>query len=113
MLERSYEQIAAALEAGDLVCVFPEGHITETGELQPFRPGIERIIRSNPVPVIPMALRGLWGTFFSRKGGRAMSAFPTHLWSRISLAVGVAVAPEAVSAADLQQNVLALRGDWK
>lgn len=113
MLERSYEQIAAALEAGDLVCIFPEGHITETGDLQRFRPGIERIVRSNPVPVIPMALRGLWGTFFSRKGGRAMSRFPTHLWSRIALAVGVGVAPEAINAAKLQQSVLALRGDWK
>jgi 1-acyl-sn-glycerol-3-phosphate acyltransferase len=113
MLERSYEEIAATLEAGDLVCIFPEGHITETGELQRFRPGIERIVESNPVPVIPMALRGLWGTFFSRKGGHAMSSFPTHLWSRIALAVGVPVAPEAVSAAKLQKNVLALRGDWK
>ncbi len=113
MLERSYEQIAAALEAGDLVCIFPEGHITETGDLQSFRPGIERIVRNNPVPVIPMALRGLWGTFFSRKGGQAMSSFPTHLWSRIALTVGAPVVPETVSAADLERSVLALRGDWK
>ena len=57
---------------GDLVCIFPEGRITTTGELNPFRPGIERILARNPVPVVPMALRGLWGSFFSRKGGAAM-----------------------------------------
>jgi 1-acyl-sn-glycerol-3-phosphate acyltransferase len=113
MLERAFSQIGDALDEGDLVCIFPEGHITATGELQPFRPGIERIIERNPVPVIPMALRGLWGTFFSRKGGGAMRRFPTHLWSKIALAVGAPLMPSAVSASRLQDIVLALRGDWK
>jgi 1-acyl-sn-glycerol-3-phosphate acyltransferase len=113
MLERAFNQIGDALDEGDLVCIFPEGHITGTGELQPFRPGIERIIERNPVPVIPMALRGLWGTFFSRKGGGAMRRFPTHLWSKITLAVGAPLTPSAVTASGLQDIVLALRGDWK
>jgi hypothetical protein len=60
-----------------------------------------------------MALRGLWGTFFSRKGGGAMRRFPTHLWSKIALAVGTPLLPTAVSASGLQEVVLTLRGDWK
>ncbi|MFQ5937684.1 MAG: MFS transporter [Acidiferrobacterales bacterium] len=111
LLARAYDEIAAALDRGDLVCVFPEGHITEDGEIHSFRPGIERLVKRNPVPVIPMALRGLWGTFFSRKGGRAMRRFPTHLWAKIALAVGAPVAPETATANALQQSVLALRGD--
>ncbi|MFQ6021711.1 MAG: MFS transporter [Acidiferrobacterales bacterium] len=113
MLDRAYEQIAQALEAGDVVCIFPEGKITDDGEMRPFRPGIERIIERNPVPVVPMALRGLWGSFFSRKGGPAMRAPPTRFWSKIALVVGAPVPAQTVNATGLQELVLTLRGDWK
>ena len=73
MMERAFAEVAKALREGDLVAIFPEGRITDTGELYPFRPGIKRILEATPVPVVPMALRGLWGSFFSRKGGAAMS----------------------------------------
>src|SRR5262249_40946815 len=73
LLEAAYEEIARALRNGELVCIFPEGRITDTGELYPFRGGISRIVESTPVPVVPLALRGLWGSFFSRKDGAAMS----------------------------------------
>ncbi|MGD2056428.1 MAG: MFS transporter, partial [Gammaproteobacteria bacterium] len=69
MLARAYDRISRYLEQGEVVCIFPEGRITGDGEIHTFRPGIMRIIRRNPVPVIPMALQGLWGSFFSRKGG--------------------------------------------
>ncbi len=113
MLALAYQRIAQALDAGDLVCIFPEGRITEDGEMHPFRPGIERIVQRNPVPVIPMALRGLWGSFFSRKGGNAMRGLPTRICSKIALAVGAPLAPGNVSAAGLEQLVLDLRGDWQ
>ncbi|MCP5418974.1 MAG: MFS transporter [Gammaproteobacteria bacterium] len=113
MLERAYERIAEYLDAGDVVCIFPEGKITADGELSPFRSGIERIIQRNPAPVIPMALRGLWGSFFSRKGGPAMLRMPRRFWSKIALAVGVPVAPEQANAPALQTLVGELRGDWK
>ena len=79
-----------------------------------FRPGIERIVRRTPVPVIPLALQGLWGSFFSRKGGRAMSKpwrLITKLWSRIALVAGPPIAPTNVSAQTLHASVLALRAD--
>jgi 1-acyl-sn-glycerol-3-phosphate acyltransferase len=114
MLERAYDEIARALEAGDLIGIFPEGRITDTGELSPFRSGIRRIIERTPVPVIPLALRGLWGSFFSRKDGAAMTKpWRARPLAKIALAAAPAVLPSGVSPEDLQARVLALRGDWK
>ena len=114
LLERAYDEIAAALRAGDLVGIFPEGRITDNGELYPFRSGISRILERTPVPVVPLALRGLWGGFFSRKDGRAMSR-PSRIapFKKIALVVGDPVAPERATPEHLQQAVQALRGDWK
>ena len=113
MLEQAYERMADALEGGDLLCIFPEGQISEDGRLQPFRPGIERILKHNPVPVVPMALRGLWGSFFSRHGGPAMRKWPTRFWSKIALVAGAPVPPEAVTADGLRERVRELRGEMR
>ncbi|MGB7931015.1 MAG: MFS transporter [Gammaproteobacteria bacterium] len=114
MLTRAYDRISRYLEEGDVVCIFPEGALTADGELRSFRPGIVKIIRRNPVPVVPMALRGLWGSFFSRKGGTAMKGkLPRPLFYKIGLALGPPVPPAEVSAAGLRERVAALRGDWK
>jgi 1-acyl-sn-glycerol-3-phosphate acyltransferase len=112
-LEQAYDAVAKALDEGELVCIFPEGRITTTGDLNVFRPGIERIVGRTPVPVIPMALRGLWGSFFSRKDGPAMRHPFRRFWSRIEVVAGSPVAPEAALADALQTQVLALRGDWR
>jgi 1-acyl-sn-glycerol-3-phosphate acyltransferase len=114
LLEKAYDDIAGALAHGDLVCIFPEGRITDTGELYPFRNGITRIIERTPVPVVPLALRGLWGSFFSRKGGKAMTQ-AAHIapFKRISLIAGRPVEPQHVTPQVLQDMVLALRHDWK
>jgi 1-acyl-sn-glycerol-3-phosphate acyltransferase len=113
LLERAYAEIGRALDEGDLVCIFPEGRITTTGEMNPFRPGIERVLARNPVPVVPVALRGLWGSYFSRKDGRAMSRPFRRVWSRIEVVAGPPLAPEGATAAMLEGRVLALRGDWR
>jgi hypothetical protein len=114
--EAAFESVARALQNGEVVGIFPEGRITTDGELNAFRPGIEYIVKRTPVPVIPMALRGLFGSFFSRKDGAAMSKplrLLTRFWSRIELVGAPPVAPEALSAAALRDTVLALRGDSK
>ncbi|HEX5092131.1 MAG TPA: glycerol acyltransferase, partial [Burkholderiales bacterium] len=84
------------------------------GELYPFRPGVTRILAETPVPVVPMALRGLWGSFFSRRAGAAMS---WRSWlkpfARIGLAVGEPVAAAAATPEGLQAKVAALRGDLR
>jgi 1-acyl-sn-glycerol-3-phosphate acyltransferase len=114
LLARAYETIAQVLNDGDLVCIFPEGRITDNGELYPFRSGIRRIIRQTAVPVVPLALRGLWGSFFSRRHGPAMSR-PWRMmpFASIGLAAGSAVAPENATPEYLQQQVATLRGDLR
>jgi 1-acyl-sn-glycerol-3-phosphate acyltransferase len=109
-LEAAYDQIADELAAGEVVCIFPEGTVTKDGKMNPFRPGVEKIIRRTPVPVIPMALCGMWGSFFSRKYGRAMSKPFRRVWSRLTLIIGEPIPPEQVTAVALQQRVAALGG---
>ncbi|MEY4630581.1 MAG: hypothetical protein RIQ81_701 [Pseudomonadota bacterium] len=85
--EKSFELISAALREGHIVCIFPEGGITRDGKLLPFRPGVDRILRTDPVPVYTISLNGLWGSFFSRKGGRAMSRLPRPSWRVIDVEI--------------------------
>jgi hypothetical protein len=114
MMERAFAEVATALRNGQLVGIFPEGRITDTGEMYPFRPGIERIVAETPVPVVPLALRGLWGSFFSRKDGAAMTRpFRRAPFAKIGLAAAAAVPPGRATAEALQAEVAALRGDWR
>ena len=112
MLEKAYERIDAYLKEGEVVCIFPEGRLTDNGDLHPFKKGITRIIERTPVPVIPMALRGLWGSFFSRWGGTAMR-YPRGFFSRVALAVDAPWQPATVTPERLQAKVAEIRGDWK
>ena len=112
MLEKAYERIDAYLKDGEVVCIFPEGRITDNGDLYPFKKGIMRIIERTPVPVTPMALRGLWGSFFSRWGGDAMR-YPRGFFSRIALVIDKSWLPATVTPEGLQAKVAEIRGDWK
>ncbi len=114
MLERAYDEVAKALADGDLVGIFPEGGITFSGDIMPFRSGVTRIIERSPVPVVPMALRGLWHSFFSRKDGPAMTKFERFKpFRRIELAVGQAMPPEMATPEHLRETIVTLRGDLK
>lgn len=108
--EQSLDDVAEGIEHGDLLCIFPEGKLTQNGDMNEFKAGIERIIERTPAPVVPIALQGLWGSFFSHKDGRAFTTLPRRFWSRVKIVVGEIVQPTAVSAPDLQRRVLALRG---
>ncbi|MEO8384567.1 MAG: MFS transporter [Betaproteobacteria bacterium] len=112
MLERAYERIDEYLKDGEVVCIFPEGRITDNGDLYPFKKGVMRIIERTPVSVIPMALRGLWGSFFSRWGGEAMR-YPRGVLSRIALKIDTPLQPSVVTPEGLQAKVAEIRGDWK
>jgi 1-acyl-sn-glycerol-3-phosphate acyltransferase len=111
MKDRAFAEVARALAAGEVVGIFPEGSLTDTGELNRFRPGVQQIVATTPVPVIPMALRGLWGSFFSRShNGKAMRGL-RGLYLRIALVIGPPLAPAEATPERLQSEVLALRGD--
>lgn len=94
-----------------MVCIFPEGRLTLDGEMGEFRPGIERILAESPVPVIPMALRGMWGGFFSPAGGKSFLKRPRRFWFRVEIAVGAPIAAAEATAGHLHEVVAALRGD--
>jgi 1-acyl-sn-glycerol-3-phosphate acyltransferase len=110
LMERAFERIATELRAGEIVCIFPEGKLTRDGELSPFRGGIERIVRETPVPVVPMALTGLWGSMFSRKDPRRGLKLPRRFRSRLRLVIGEAVPARDVSAGLLEERVRMLLG---
>jgi 1-acyl-sn-glycerol-3-phosphate acyltransferase len=110
VMERAFERIAEELAAGEVVCIFPEGKLTPDGSLQPFRPGIDRIITTTPVPVVPMALTGLWGSMFSRKDGAALHKLPRGFRAKLHLRIGAPIPPEEVSATLLEAKVAALLG---
>ncbi len=111
MLTAAYDTCAQALAEGDLVCIFPEGKLTKTGDMNPFRHGVTEILKRHPAPVVPMALRGLWGSVFSRHAASGQER-PVRrgLTSRLTLAVGEPVAPGEVTPEVLQRTVAELRG---
>jgi 1-acyl-sn-glycerol-3-phosphate acyltransferase len=114
MLNRAYEACAKALDDGDLVCIFPEGKLTRTGDMNPFRHGVVEILRRKAVPVVPMALRGLWGSFWSRStDARFPRPLQRGVMSRLTLAVGEPLEPADATPERLQQVVTELRGARK
>lgn len=113
LYDRAFAQMQAALNAGDLLCIFPEGEITRDGEMNPFKPGIVRVLNDNPVPVVPVALQGLWGSLFSRKDGPAFFKRPRRLFARIGLQVGEPLPPDGVTLDKLQAKITKLRGNLR
>ena len=113
MMERAFDRVKLALAEGEVVCIFPEGKLTKDGEMNAFRPGIERIVAETGAPVVPLALRGLWGSFFSRTAnGVAFKRF-RGFFNRIELAGGALVPAGNVTAAGLEADVKRLRGEMR
>jgi hypothetical protein len=106
----AFEAAAAALRDGELVCIFPEGRLTPDGQVAEFRPGLARILEQTPVPVIPIALVGLWGSLFSRYGRKLWQRLPRKLWHRVVVNVGVHVDPASAEPRGLRDRVLKLYG---
>jgi hypothetical protein len=112
LMQKAFDRVSDALNNGEVVCIFPEGKITETGELGEFKAGVIKVLERDPVPTVPLALRGLWGSFFSRKYGSAMTKlFPRGFFSRIEVVAGQAIDPAEASTELFRQRVLELRGD--
>jgi 1-acyl-sn-glycerol-3-phosphate acyltransferase len=113
--QREHPEIyAAAFEAadqvladGDLLGIFPEGAITRDGELQPFKGGVMKILERRPVPVVPVALQNLWGSYFSRieRGTAMVRPFRRGWFSRVGLVAAEPIAAAAVSPQLLRSRV--------
>ena len=111
LMNEAFEKVDAELAAGNIVCIFPEGGITTDGEIQRFRPGIEKVIARRPVPVVPVALQNLWGSWFSRSKGGNVRKVPARLLARVPVMIGEPVKPGDVTAAGLEMLVRTLRGN--
>ncbi|MFN9747072.1 MAG: MFS transporter [Betaproteobacteria bacterium] len=110
--ERAFAEARRVLDEGDLLAIFPEGGLTRDGQLAEFRGGLMKILQTHPVPVVPMALGNLWGSFFSRvEGGSAMRRpFRRGLLSRVTLDVAAPLPAAAVTPAALRERVAAMLG---
>jgi 1-acyl-sn-glycerol-3-phosphate acyltransferase len=110
LMNKAFDAVDQALADGEVVCIFPEGAITRDGAIAPFRPGVETILARRPVPVVPLALRGMWGSFFSRRdSAMKRMRLPRRFMSRIEL---VGAPPMAhANAASLRESVSSLRGE--
>ncbi len=117
LMQRAFDEIDATLAEGEIVCIFPEGALTRDGAIGPFKSGIERILQRRPVPVVPMALRGMWASMWSRRSSAGQAGLLDRMRAprRFRAHVGVvAAAPQdgaSADAASLEAAVRGLRGD--
>jgi 1-acyl-sn-glycerol-3-phosphate acyltransferase len=110
ILEAAFERMHEVLKEGNVMGIFPEGRITDDGEVKEFKSGIEKLIAEQPVPVVPMALCNLWGSLFSRRDPMHKRR-PYKLWAKIELRIGEPIPPQEVTAERLREEVISLRGD--
>lgn len=103
MIEKARQELAA----GHVVCIFPEGNLTHTGNITEFQRGMERIAAGLSVPVIPIHLHGLWGSIFSFEGGRFFKKWPKRFPYPVRVSIGEAL-PACATAAQAREAVLAL-----
>jgi 1-acyl-sn-glycerol-3-phosphate acyltransferase len=113
IMDEAFEKVDAELAAGNIVCIFPEGAITRDGEIARFRPGIEKILRRRPVPVVPASLGRLWGSWLSRRQDGGLRKIPGRLFARVEVTFGEPVQPSEATAAKLELLVRTLRGDQR
>ena len=102
ILEQAYAQIRQDLNDGEIVCIFPEGKVTYDGKVAPFKPGLLKMLKTTPVPVVPMALTGMWGSLFSRKN---KSKRPRRFWHRIQVQVAPPMPPKGFRLETLESQI--------
>lgn len=112
LMQRAFDEVDAALAEGELVCIFPEGALTKDGEIAAFKSGVEKILARRPVPVVPMALKGMWSSMWSRRDSRlGQMRVPRRFRAHIEVVAGIPVDGAQTDAAQLETLVRKLRGD--
>jgi len=111
-LPETLAEAREAVKAGELVCIFPEGRISDSGQLGRFKPSLLRVVEGTNVPVIPVFLDELWGSIFSYRGGRSIWMRPRRIPYPVSihfgkpLAVPDEVAPVRAAMEDLATSAV-------
>ncbi|MCJ0825625.1 MFS transporter [Luteimonas sp. 50] len=112
MMQRAFDAVDAALADGELVCIFPEGALTRDGGIARFKSGVERILERRAVPVVPMALRNMWGSMWSRRDSRlGRMRVPRRLRAHVDVVAAAPLEAAGATAETLEATVRALRGD--
>lgn len=112
LMRRAFEQIDQALADGELVGIFPEGGLTRDGDIAQFKSGVERILETRPVPVIPMALRGMWASMWSRRDTRlGRMRVPRRFRAHVEVVADPPIDGATTDAPQLEAKVRELRGD--
>ncbi|TWI06074.1 1-acyl-sn-glycerol-3-phosphate acyltransferase [Luteimonas cucumeris] len=112
LMQRAFDAIDQALAEGEIVCIFPEGKLTKDGEIAAFKSGVERILEKRPVPVVPMALRGMWASMWSHRDNRmGRMRVPRRLRAHVEVVADAPVDGRGATAEGLEARVRELRGD--
>ena len=111
-MQRAFDEVDKALADGELVCIFPEGRLTPDGEIGVFKNGMQRILESRAVPVVPLAIQGMWASIFSRKGVKSYWRIPGRFRAHIAVSADAPVDGAIANATDMEMHVRALRGNW-
>jgi 1-acyl-sn-glycerol-3-phosphate acyltransferase len=112
LMQRAFDAVDAALADGELVCIFPEGALTRDGDIASFKSGVEKVLERRPVPVVPMALRNMWGSMWSRRDSKiGRMRVPRRLRAHVEVIAGAPVDGASATAESLEAKVRALRGD--
>jgi acyl-[acyl-carrier-protein]-phospholipid O-acyltransferase/long-chain-fatty-acid--[acyl-carrier-protein] ligase len=98
-----------AIEDGEVVCIFAEGHVSRTGEMALFKPGLERIMKGLENPIIPICLKGAWGSIFSYKGGRFLWKWPERIPYPVDIRYGSSMLATSTHT-DVQQAIERMMG---
>jgi 1-acyl-sn-glycerol-3-phosphate acyltransferase len=117
LMQRAFDEVDAALAEGELVGIFPEGALTKDGDIAAFKSGVEKILEraaaaGRPVPVVPMALRGMWSSMWSRRDDRlGRMRVPRRFRAHVEVIAAAPVTGSDVTAEMLEARVRELRGD--
>lgn len=110
-VRRALGEVSRALRNGDVVMLFPEGRLTSTGEINTFRRGLDLILAKDPVPVVPAAMSGLWGSWTSHCHGKALAHVPRRCRARVALYFGEPMQPGEATRQVLEARVRALKAE--
>ena len=101
---RSLRTASDAIHNGEIVCIFAEGQITRTGQMLPFRRGMERIMKGIDAPIVPVSLYGVWGSIFSFERNRFLWKVPQRIPYPVTVSFGLPLPPTA-SAFEVRRSV--------
>ncbi len=122
LMQRAFAAIDQALADGEIVGIFPEGKLTNDGEIAAFKSGVEHMLAhanecGRPVPVIPMALRGMWASMWSHRNARSEGSriermrVPRRFRAEVEVVADAPIDGREATAPLLESKVRALRGD--